>query len=57
MSGYRNINELLRPILDDPTRRARVEEEKRAMDAIITPPEKPAKRTEDDPSPEKRRYV
>ncbi len=35
MSGHRDVNELLRPIMDDPARRAQVEEEKRIMDAIL----------------------
>ncbi len=36
MSGHRNVNELLRPIMENPERRARVAEEKRIMDAILT---------------------
>ncbi len=36
MSGHRNVNDLLRPIMENPERRTRVAEEKRIMDAILT---------------------
>ncbi len=35
MSGHRNVNDLLHPIMENPERRARVAEEKRIMDAIL----------------------